>query len=79
MVKDISGQELIDMYMDLFGEQPMILTTVSTENETYKEMIGYCNLMGTPLTDEIIVKFFGNKYDVISQEKGNFKQFKKQN
>lgn len=79
MVKDISGQELIDMYMDLFGEQPMILTTVSTENETYKEMIGYCNLMGTPLTDEIIVKFFGNKYDVISQEKDNFKQFKKQN
>lgn len=73
----MSGQELIDMYMDLFGVEPPILTTVSTENETYKEMIGYCNVMGTPVTNEIVVKFFGNKYDVISPKKGNFSQFKK--
>ena len=73
----MSGQELIDIYMDLFGEMPMILTTVSTENETYKEMIGYCNIMGTPLTNEIINKFFGDKYDVINPPKNNFSQFKK--
>lgn len=73
----MSGQELIDMYMDLFGVEPPILTTVSTENETYKEMIGYCNIMGTPLTNEIVEKFFGNKYDVINPEKNSFSQFKK--
>ena len=75
--KEMTGQELIDMYEDLFGEEPMRLVTVSTENQNYKDMIGYCNLMGTPLTDEIIVKFFGSKYDVIRPKKGNFKQFKK--
>ena len=79
MNEELTGQELIDMYMDFFGEMPMILTTVSTENETYKEMLGYCCLMGTPLTDEIINKFFGDKYDLINPKKGNFSQFKKSN
>ena len=74
----MSGQQLIDLYVQFFGEEPIKLTTVDIENETYKDMIGYCNLMGTPLTDEIIVKFFGNKYDQISVENNSFKQFKKE-
>ena len=62
----MTGKELMELYEELFGEEPMILTTVSTEDEKYKEMIGYCNIMGTPLSDEIITKFFGNNYDVIN-------------
>ena len=74
----MSGKELIELYADLFGQEPPMLTTVDIENETYKEMIGYCNLMGTPLTDEIVQKFFGDKYDVI-RENNSFSQFKKPN
>lgn len=75
----MSGMELISLYMDLFDEEPMQLTTVDIENPLYKEMIGYCNLMGTPLNDAIITKFFGNKYDIVHTEKNNFSQFKKPN
>lgn len=75
----MSGEELRNLYMDLFGEMPMILTTVSTENETYKKMIGYCNIMGTPLNDEIISKFFGNKYDKVYETENSFSHFKKEN
>lgn len=76
---EMTSKELIELYTELFGEMPMILTTVSTENETYQEMIGYCNIMGTPLNEEIIEKFFGNKYDLIYPENNNFKRFKKEN
>lgn len=75
----MSGEELIDLYVQLFGDEPIKLTTVDIDNPLYKEMIGYCNIMGTPLNDEIINKFFGNKYDVVYEEKNNFSQFKKPN
>lgn len=75
----MSGEELINLYIQLFGEEPFQLTTVDIDNPTYKEMIGYCNLMGTPLNDKIITKFFGNKYDMIHENKNAFSQFKKQN
>ena len=75
----MSGEELIDLYVQLFGHEPMKLTTVDIDNPTYKEMIGYCNIMGTPLTDEIIEKFFGNQYDLIHDNNANFSQFKKPN
>jgi len=75
----MSGEELMELYFCQFGVEPPVLTTVSTENETYKEMIGYCNIMGTPVTDEIVVKFFGKNYDLITEDKPNFKQFKKPN
>ena len=75
----MSGVELISMYIDLFDQEPMQLTTVDIENPLYKEMIGYCNIMGTPLTDEIIQKFFGNKYDIVNGGDNNFSQFKKPN
>lgn len=75
----MSGEELIELYLELFGEQPFRLTTVSIDNEKYKEMISYCNLMGTPLTNEIINKFFGDNYDVIYPKDKGFKQFKKEN
>ena len=71
----MTGEELMELYFYLFGEEPPVLTTVSTENENYKEMIGYCNLMGTPVTDEIVKKFF-DKYDLIQDNK-SFKNFKK--
>lgn len=73
--KELSGKELMELYFFLFGEEPPILTTVSTENKVYKEMIGYCNLMGTPVTDEIVQKFFGGKYDVVNNTK--FSKFNK--
>ena len=75
----MSGEELINLYMQLFGDEPMQLTTVDIENPLYKEMIGYCNIMGTPLNDAIITKFFGDKYDVVNGKKTNFSQFKKPN
>lgn len=75
----MSGEELIDLYVQLFGDEPIKLTTVDIDNPLYKEMIGYCNIMGTPLNDEIINKFFGNKYDVVYEGKNNFSQFKKPN
>lgn len=74
----MSGEELIDLYMQLFGQEPMKLATVSIDNEKYKEMIGYCNITGTPLNDEIIVKFFGNQYDIVVPKNNAFNQFKKQ-
>lgn len=75
----MSGEELIELYMQLFGEEPMKLTTVDINDPIYKEMIGYCNVMGTPLTDEIITKFFNDRYDVVYGKKSNFSQFKKPN
>jgi len=75
----MSGEELIELYVQLFGEEPMQLTTVSIDNPLYKEMIGYCNIMGTPLTDEIIHKYFDNQYDIVDNKKSNFSQFKKPN
>lgn len=75
----MSGEELIELYMLFFGEEPMRITTVDIDNPTYKDMIAYCNLMGTPLNDEIIAKFFNNNYDLIHQPKPNFSQFKKPN
>ena len=74
----MSGKELVELYEQLFGAEPMRLTTVSIEEENYKKMIGYCNITGQPLTDAIITKFFHNNYDIVYPEKGNFKQFKKQ-
>lgn len=75
----MSGEELIELYVQLFGEEPMQLTTVSIDNPLYKEMIGYCNIMGTPLTEEIIQKYFDNQYDIVNNKKSNFSQFKKPN
>lgn len=75
----MSGQELVSLYIDLFNEEPMKLTTVDIENPVYKEMISYCNITGTPINDAIITKFFGGKYDLISGKDNNFNQFKKPN
>ena len=74
----MNGQELIDLYVQLFGVEPFRLTTVDIENPLYKEMIAYCNISGTPLNDKIIAKFFGNKYDVVYDE-SSFSRFKKPN
>ncbi len=76
MSEKISGKELMELYFYLFGEEPPILTTVSPENEKYKEMIGYCNLNDTPVTDEIVRKFFGENYDLVKEGK-SFNKFKK--
>lgn len=73
----MNGQELVNLYEELFGQEPIRFPTVSIEDKNYKEMIGYCNLMGTPLTDEIILKFFNNNYDLVNTPKNNFSQFKK--
>ena len=74
----MSGAELIDLYVQLFGEEPIQLTTVSIDDENYKKMISYCNVMGTPLNDEIIAKFFENNYDLV-YDANSFSQFKKPN
>jgi NRPS condensation-like uncharacterized protein len=73
----MSGQELVELYEQLFGTQPMRLTTVSIEEENYKKMIAYCNITGQPLNDAIITKFFHNNYDIVYPEKNSFSQFKK--
>ena len=74
----MSGKELTALYIDLFGKEPFVLTLIDIENETYKKMIGYCNIMGTPLTEEIVNKFFGNNsFDIVMPKNNNFRQFKK--
>lgn len=72
----MTGKELVLEYEEMFGEYPFILKTVDIEDENYKEMLMECLLLGSPITEKIINKYFYNKYDIV-YDSNKFKSFKK--